>query len=127
MKRFIGSVKNIIRDKDGRLSSKAIVLFGIVAVLAAVFAAAVIILPQQNRRQQQLEAERAKKQEQLDALELEWEYRQEEKSQTESREYLIRYLRETQGYILEGDIRIDLADPYAPIPTPVHAENEDGQ
>ena len=119
-KPFTGSIKDYLRDKDGKLSSKAIVFFGALAVLITV----VVIRPKQIQRQKALEAERAKKQEELDALELEREYMQEIASQTESREYLIRYLRETKGYILDGDIRIDLADPYAPIPTPVTPEDE---
>lgn len=123
-KPFTGSIKDFLRDKDGKLSSKAIVFFGALAVLITVFIAVVVIRPKQIQRQKALEAERAKKQEELDALELEREYMQEIASQTESREYLIRYLRETKGYILDGDIRIDLADPYAPIPTPVTPEDE---
>ena len=36
---------------------------------------------------------------------------------TASQEYLLRYAREYLGYLLPGDIRIDVDNPDAPVPT----------
>lgn len=124
---FLKKLHSFTRDKDGRLSFKAIAVIGVSVVLISALAAVLFVFPGQNERRRQLEQERAQKQRELNELLLQQEFLQELSSLTESREYLIRYLRETQGYILKGDIRIDLADPNAVIPTPKPAEEPERQ
>lgn len=122
-KPLLKTISSAMRDKDGRLSFAAIALIGTSAVIVIAFIAFALVIPKLSVRQRQLEEERAFKQQELDELTLQKEFLQELSSLSESREFLVRYLRETQGYLMKGDIRIDLADPEAVIPTPV--PNED--
>ena len=122
--RFFNKLHKLAHDDRGRLRSSAIITIGACAVLFAAAIAVLVVFPGQNERRRQLEAERAKKEEELDALMLQKEFLQELSSLDESREYLIRYLRETQGYIMNGDIRVDLADPDLVIPTPEPAAED---
>jgi len=122
-KPLLKTAASALRDKDGKLSFAAIALIGTSIVLIVAFIAFSLVIPGLSRRQRQLEEERALKQQELDELMLQKEFLQELSSLSESREFLVRYLRETQGYILKGDIRLDLADPEAVIPTPVPSED----
>ena len=79
-----------------------------------------IVIPEAERRTAQAnEIEKAKQQklEELRALELKLDTMQGKIQYTESEEYLLRYAREYLGYMLPGDIRIDVENPNAPIPT----------
>ncbi len=122
-KPLLKTAASALRDKDGKLSFAAVALIGTSIVLIVAFFAFSLVIPGLSRRQRQLEEERALKQQELDELTLQKEFLQELSSLSESREFLVRYLRETQGYILKGDIRLDLADPEAVIPTPVPSED----
>ncbi|MBQ4428290.1 MAG: hypothetical protein II871_00765 [Clostridia bacterium] len=122
-KPLLKTAASALRDKDGKLSFAAVALIGTSIVLIVAFIAFSLVIPGLSRRQRQLEEERALKKQELDELTLQKEFLQELSSLSESREFLVRYLRETQGYILKGDIRLDLADPEAVIPTPVPSEN----
>ncbi len=122
-KPLLKTAASALRDKDGKLSFAAVALIGTSIVLIVAFIAFSLVIPGLSRRQRQLEEERALKQQELDELTLQKEFLQELSSLSESREFLVRYLRETQGYILKGDIRLDLADPEAVIPTPVPSED----
>ena len=122
-KPLLKTAASALRDKDGKLSFAAVALIGTSIVLIVAFIAFSLVIPGLSRRQRQLEEERALKQQELDELTLQKEFLQELSSLSESREFLVRYLRETQGYILKGDIRLVLADPEAVIPTPVPSED----
>lgn len=122
-KPLLKTAASALRDKDGKLSFAAVALIGTSIVLIVAFIAFSLVIPGLSRRQRQLEEERALKQQELDELTLQKEFLQELSSLSESREFLVRYLRETQGYILKGDIRLDLADPEAVIPTPIPSED----
>ncbi len=92
-----------------------------IAVLAVLIAVTLfIVIPEAERRIAQAnEIEKAKQQklEELRALELKLDTMQGKIQYTESEEYLLRYAREYLGYMLPGDIRIDVENPNAPIPT----------
>lgn len=92
-----------------------------IAVLAVLIAVTLfIVIPEAERRTAQAnEIEKAKQQklEELRALELKLDTMQGKIQYTESEEYLLRYAREYLGYMLPGDIRIDVENPNAPIPT----------
>lgn len=122
-KNLLKNLSSAMRDKDGKLSFAAIALIGTSVVLAVAFITFAVVIPGLGKRRQKLEEERALKQQELDELMLQKEFLQELSSLSQSREFLIRYLRETQGYILKGDIRLDLADPDAVLPTPVPSED----
>ena len=122
-KPLLKTAASALRDKDGKLSFAAVALIGTSIVLIVAFIAFSFVIPGLSRRQRQLEEERALKKQELDELTLQKEFLQELSSLSESREFLVRYLRETQGYILKGDIRLDLADPEAVIPTPLPSED----
>jgi hypothetical protein len=122
-KNLLKNLSSAMRDKDGKLSFAAIALIGTSLVLAVAFITFAVVIPGLGKRRQKLEEERALKQQELDELMLQKEFLQELSSLSQSREFLIRYLRETQGYILKGDIRLDLADPDAVLPTPVPSED----
>lgn len=92
-----------------------------IAVLAVLIAVTLcIVIPEAERRTAQAnEIEKAKQQklEELRALELKLDTMQGKIQYTESEEHLLRYAREYLGYMLPGDIRIDVENPNAPIPT----------
>lgn len=92
-----------------------------IAVLAMLIVVTLfIVIPEAEKRTAQAkEIEKAKQQklEELRALELKLDTMQGKIQYTESEEYLLRYAREYLGYMLPGDIRIDVENPNAPIPT----------
>ena len=74
----------------------------------------------QQSKEAELEAEKLKRQEQLEKLQLEYENIEARIEYVKSDEFLMRYAREKWGYMLEGDIRFDLNNPCLPEP----GENE---
>ena len=95
--------------------------FGIVftaagfALLAVLFA----MTGKQNSTMSRLRAEREEQQRKLQEAEIQQEGLEELNAYISSSEFLIRYMRETQGYMLDGDIRFDVDDPNAIITTSV--------
>lgn len=107
-------------------------------LLIAAAAAAVIItgvflflnIKTQRSKADELEAERQKRQEQLEKLRLEYENIEERIEYVKSDEFLLRYARENWGYLPEGDIRFDVNDPHLPDPAvrqPAESETGDGE
>lgn len=90
------------------------VALGLIVILVLL----AVIFPRQDETAKRLEAERAAKEQELRELQLKKESLQELAALIGNRDFLIRYLREHQGYMYDGDIRIDLSDPNAEIPTP---------
>lgn len=105
-------------ERMARLPKRLIAVIGIASILFILLIAFILIFPKQSKTMRELSKKRDQMQEELRDLDIEKESLQELYSLSGSREYLIRYLRENQGYMFEGDIRIDLADPDAIIPTP---------
>ncbi len=95
------------------------------AIIGVAIAMAVIVLVlfsiqhKQKETLKRLSEEKAAKEQELLEMELKKDSLLERMSVIGSRQYLIRYLREHQGYMFPGDIRIDVDDPNAVIPTPV--------
>lgn len=73
----------------------------------------------QNSTMSRLRAEREEQQCKLQEAEIQQEGLEELNAYISSSEFLIRYMRETQGYMLDGDIRFDVDDPNAIITTSV--------
>ena len=73
----------------------------------------------QNSTMSRLRAEREEQQRKLQEAEIQQEGLEELNAYISSSEFLIRYMRETQGYMLDGDIRFDVDDPNAIITTSV--------
>ena len=100
-----------MKKESRRNISKKTVYFSIVftaagfALLAVLFA----MTGKQNSTMSRLRAEAEIQQEGLEEL----------NAYISSSEFLIRYMRETQGYMLDGDIRFDVDDPNAIITTSV--------
>ena len=72
-----------------------------------------------NSTMSRLRAEREEQQCKLQEAEIQQEGLEELNAYISSSEFLIRYMRETQGYMLDGDIRFDVDDPNAIITTSV--------
>ena len=108
-----------MKKESRRNISKKTVYFGIVftaagfALLAVLFA----MTGKQNSTMSRLRAER--EQCKLQEAEIQQEGLEELNAYISSSEFLIRYMRETQGYMLDGDIRFDVDDPNAIITTSV--------
>ncbi len=107
-----------MKKESRRNISKKTVYFGIVftaagfALLAVLFA----MTGKQNSTMSRLRAEREEQQRKLQEAEIQQEGLN---AYISSSEFLIRYMRETQGYMLDGDIRFDVDDPNAIITTSV--------
>ena len=110
-----------MKKESRRNISKKTVYFGIVftaagfALLAVLFA----MTGKQNSTMSRLLAEREEQQRKLQEAEIQQEGLEELNAYISSSEFLIRYMRETQGYMLDGDIRFDVDDPNAIITTSV--------
>ena len=110
-----------MKKESRRNISKKTVYFGIVftaagfALLAVLFA----MTGKQNSTMSRLRAEREEQQRKLQEAEIQQEGLEELNAYISSSEFLIRYMRETQGYMLDGDIRFDVDDPNAIITTSV--------
>lgn len=104
-----------------RIHRKRRIYYMAIAVLAVLIVVTLcIVIPETERRTAQAnEIEKAKQQklEELRALELKLDTMQGKIQYTDSEEYLLRYAREYLGYMLPGDIRIDVENPNAPVPT----------
>ncbi len=115
---------NMKKERRRNISKKTF-YFGIVfaaaglALLAVLFAMA----GKQNSTMNRLRAEREEQQRKLQEAEIQQEGLEELNAYTSSSEFLIRYMRETQGYMLDGDIRFDVDDPNAIITTSVPISN----
>lgn len=109
------------RKPRRRIQRRRRVYYIAIAVLTVLIAVTLlVVIPEAERRTAQArEIEKAKQQklEELRALELKLDTMQGKIQYTESEEYLLRYAREYLGYMLPGDIRIDVENPNAPIPT----------
>ena len=87
--------------------------------ICALAAAAVLIvvmlsvIPAQRAMRRELDAEKQRLTEQLNNLLLQYEGKEEMLEYMYSTEFLLRYARENLGYMLEGDIRVDVDDPNA--------------
>ena len=110
-----------MKKESRRNISKKTVYFSIVftaagfALLAVLFA----MTGKQNSTMSRLRAEREEQQRKLQEAEIQQEGLEELNAYISSSEFLIRYMRETQGYMLDGDIRFDVDDPNAIITTSV--------
>lgn len=109
------------RKPRRRIQRRRRVYYIAIAVLTVLIAVTLlVVIPEAERRTAQArEIEKAKQQklEELRTLELKLDTMQGKIQYTESEEYLLRYAREYLGYMLPGDIRIDVENPNAPIPT----------
>lgn len=95
-----------------------VILICAAAVLAVAFFVVMFsTIKQQQLKLDELEKERQLKQQELDELNLQYNSIEEMLKYTESNEFLLRYAREHLGYMLKGDIRIDVDNPSAVIPT----------
>ncbi|MCH5278224.1 MAG: hypothetical protein J1E60_00350 [Christensenellaceae bacterium] len=75
------------------------------------------VIPAQREKLRELEEEKQRLTAQLNELLLKYDGMEEMLEYTGSVEFLLRYARENLGFMLEGDIRVDVDDPNAPIPT----------
>ena len=93
-------------------------MIGVLVVLIAV--SLTIGIPEYQRKQErarQIELETEQRLAELAELELQYNTMSGKINYTASQEYLLRYAREYLGYLLPGDIRIDVDNPDAPVPT----------
>lgn len=95
-----------------------LMLAGMAGVLALVLSITIPIARSHQQKMNEINAEKEKKLEELQDLELKYKALQGMVNYTDSEEYLLRYAREYLGYMLPGDIRLDVDNPAAPLPTP---------
>lgn len=109
------------KEKQGNKPGKRtayMVMIGVLVVLIAV--SLTIGIPEYQRKQErarQIELETEQRLAELAELELQYNTMSGKINYTASQEYLLRYAREYLGYLLPGDIRIDVDNPDAPVPT----------
>ncbi|MDD5981287.1 MAG: hypothetical protein PUC27_03925 [Clostridium sp.] len=109
------------KEKKGNKPGKRtayMVMIGVLVILIAV--SLTIGIPEYQRKQErarQIELETEQKLAELAELELQYNTMSGKINYTASQEYLLRYAREYLGYLLPGDIRIDVDNPDAPVPT----------
>ena len=109
------------KEKKGNKPGKRtayMVMIGVLVVLIAV--SLTIGIPEYQRKQErarQIELETEQRLAELAELELQYNTMSGKINYTASQEYLLRYAREYLGYLLPGDIRIDVDNPDAPVPT----------
>ena len=109
------------KEKQGNKPGKRtayMVIIGVLVILSAV--SLTIGIPEYQRKQErarQIELETEQKLAELAELELQYNTMSGKINYTASQEYLLRYAREYLGYLLPGDIRIDVDNPDAPVPT----------
>ena len=104
-------------NKPGKRTAY-MVMIGVLVVLIAV--SLTIGIPEYQRKQErarQIELETEQRLAELAELELQYNTMSGKINYTASQEYLLRYAREYLGYLLPGDIRIDVDNPDAPVPT----------
>ena len=95
-----------------------LMLAAMAALLALILSITIPIYRSHNEKRAELEAEKAARLEELHELELKYSTLSGMVNYTDNEEYLLRYAREYLGYMLPGDIRIDVDNPSAPVPTP---------
>ena len=109
------------KEKQGNKPGKRTAYMVIIGVLVILIAVSLTIgIPEYQRKQErarQTELETEKKLAELAELELQYNTMSGKINYTASQEYLLRYAREYLGYLLPGDIRIDVDNPDAPVPT----------
>lgn len=109
------------KEKHGNKPRKRIAYMVIIGVLVILIAVSLTIgIPEYQRKQErarQIELETEQKLAELAELELQYNTMSGKINYTASQEYLLRYAREYLGYLLPGDIRIDVDNPDAPVPT----------
>ena len=109
------------KEKQGIKPGKRtayMVMIGVLVILIAV--SLTIGIPEYQRKQErarQIELETEQRLAELAELELQYNTMSGKINYTASQEYLLRYAREYLGYLLPGDIRIDVDNPDAPVPT----------
>ncbi|MDD7502939.1 MAG: septum formation initiator family protein [Christensenellales bacterium] len=109
------------KEKQGNKPGKRTAYMVIIGVLVILIAVSLTIgIPEYQRKQErarQIELETEQKLAELAELELQYNTMSGKINYTASQEYLLRYAREYLGYLLPGDIRIDVDNPDAPVPT----------
>ena len=109
------------KEKQGNKPGKRTAYMVIIGVLVILIAVSLTIgIPDYQRKQErarQIELETEQKLAELAELELQYNTMSGKINYTASQEYLLRYAREYLGYLLPGDIRIDVDNPDAPVPT----------
>ena len=109
------------KKKKGNKPGKRTAYMVIIGVLVILIAVSLTIgIPEYQRKQErarQIELETEQKLAELAELELQYNTMSGKINYTASQEYLLRYAREYLGYLLPGDIRIDVDNPDAPVPT----------
>ena len=109
------------KEKQGNKPRKRTACMVIIGVLVILIAVSLTIgIPEYQRKQErarQIELETEQRLAELAELELQYNTMSGKINYTASQEYLLRYAREYLGYLLPGDIRIDVDNPDAPVPT----------
>ena len=109
------------KEKQGNKHGKRTAYMVIIGVLVILIAVSLTIgIPEYQRKQErarQIELETEQRLAELAELELQYNTMSGKINYTASQEYLLRYAREYLGYLLPGDIRIDVDNPDAPVPT----------
>lgn len=109
------------KEKQGIKPGKRTAYMVIIGVLVILIAVSLTIgIPEYQRKQErarQIELETEQRLAELAELELQYNTMSGKINYTASQEYLLRYAREYLGYLLPGDIRIDVDNPDAPVPT----------
>lgn len=109
------------KEKHGNKPRKRIAYMVMIGVLVILIAVSLTIgIPEYQRKQErarQIELETEQRLAELAELELQYNTMSGKINYTASQEYLLRYAREYLGYLLPGDIRIDVDNPDAPVPT----------
>ncbi|MDY5002412.1 MAG: hypothetical protein SO122_08140 [Eubacteriales bacterium] len=109
------------KEKQGNKPGKRTAYMVIIGVLVILIAVSLTIgIPEYQRKQErarQIELETEQRLAELAELELQYNTMSGKINYTASQEYLLRYAREYLGYLLPGDIRIDVDNPDAPVPT----------
>lgn len=109
------------KEKHGNKPRKRIAYMVMIGVLVVLIAVSLTIgIPEYQRKQErarQIELETEQRLAELAELELQYNTMSGKINYTASQEYLLRYAREYLGYLLPGDIRIDVDNPDAPVPT----------
>lgn len=106
--------------RKGKFKSGLRYYVAILLLIILIAVSLIVGIPEYKKKIAQAEEIEKQKQEKLAELaELEAQYKTLDGkiNFTDSQEYLLRYAREYLGYMLPGDIRIDVDNPEAPVPT----------
>ena len=106
------------KEKQGNKPGKRTAYMVIIGVLVILIAVSLTIgIPEYQRKQERARQIELEAEQKLAELELQYNTMSGKINYTASQEYLLRYAREYLGYLLPGDIRIDVDNPDAPVPT----------